>query len=766
MAIGRTDTVGGKGLQKALVNSGVGEVITNSKAQSIFFNALVWLVLAFQTIFFVRHTIEFALDDSYITYRYAQHVATGYGPVFNPGEQYLGTTAPGFALLLALLYLVISHLPVSDLLGGIFHVSSQQAAVFLDIPHLARYVSGLSVAAIALVGYGLLARSFQNLFGRIGGFLLALWIMTMPQAALVTGHETLTYIALVLAGLYFFSTRLLLCSVLIGAATLVRPDAAIAFGVIALAVGLRWLVSEEREIDTLLPQAGKLLGFFVPILPWGIFAWLYYGSPLPGTLLAKQAQVSMHVWQVASFGQLTSLTLSAVTGFAGPVAVICALLGLVVAFWRRNQLALVGAWGLLYLAAYSFLGVTFWGWYATPLYVVYLIFVFYGGAIAVEALWSLPNILSPVKASSLLPNFSGILAPRSMVTQTPAGQVTLFNAVTAGIGAWAESIRQSQSTKPIHNRLQIAVVSIALLAIAGVATNIAPNWVQMTSQQRARNHTTSFREVEDYIRKAAPNGTTIATVEPGALAYSLGPQYKVIDTLGLTSPGVSAHILQKDFTWPYTYYDPDWVIVTYEGRLNPNVSQQWFQLKYSKVAEFHHPYWDAQKITIKLFEKNNYTPGPNLLADANFEKSPTTPNAGWIAAWGKAASVMSEADGKVNSVALSADKVSDTVNVRQDVPVAAGKKYLVSFKYRNELSEGTQRVFFQVKDKDDKALETLPTGEGFMATATDKWTEGSFTVDTPANAVQARLWLRNRGVGKVWFSDVRVQELVPSKGSQ
>ena len=40
-------------------------------------------------------------DDAYITFRVARNLAAGHGPVFNPGEQVLSVTTPGYMLLLA-----------------------------------------------------------------------------------------------------------------------------------------------------------------------------------------------------------------------------------------------------------------------------------------------------------------------------------------------------------------------------------------------------------------------------------------------------------------------------------------------------------------------------------------------------------------------------------------------------------------------------------------------------------------------------------------
>jgi len=44
---------------------------------------------------------EFRLDDSFITFRYAQNLAAGHGLVYNPGDTTLSTTAPLYAILLA-----------------------------------------------------------------------------------------------------------------------------------------------------------------------------------------------------------------------------------------------------------------------------------------------------------------------------------------------------------------------------------------------------------------------------------------------------------------------------------------------------------------------------------------------------------------------------------------------------------------------------------------------------------------------------------------
>src|SRR5256885_10576402 len=51
-----------------------------------------------------------ALDDPYVTYRYAENLLGGLGPVYNPGERVLSTTAFGYAVVLAAVHAVSAGL--------------------------------------------------------------------------------------------------------------------------------------------------------------------------------------------------------------------------------------------------------------------------------------------------------------------------------------------------------------------------------------------------------------------------------------------------------------------------------------------------------------------------------------------------------------------------------------------------------------------------------------------------------------------------------
>src|SRR5207249_3597690 len=64
-------------------------------------------VLAATALVFGRALRRNALDDPYVTYRYAENLLAGLGPVYNPGEPVLSTTALGYGLLLAVLKLAL-----------------------------------------------------------------------------------------------------------------------------------------------------------------------------------------------------------------------------------------------------------------------------------------------------------------------------------------------------------------------------------------------------------------------------------------------------------------------------------------------------------------------------------------------------------------------------------------------------------------------------------------------------------------------------------
>ncbi len=302
--------------------------------------ALLYLTLATACVYLTYQ--HWAYDDPFITYRYAQNITRGAGMVYNPGSRVLSTTTPFFALTLGAL----------GFLWG-------------DIPALANLIGAFSLALGGLFLWVLAdswrpADSAQPLLAGWAGLLL----YPLFTALLTTmGSETPLYLALCLGAFVFYARgKYTLAAIFAALATLTRPDGILIPGILALDYLLR-----ERHTQPQKPFPWKAILLFAgALLPWAVFSWWYFGSPLPVTLVAKQQQAELAIsttfsaglWRfIKSYGEYPHYILEGVL----------ALVGWGVALRTdRRWLALL-VWPVLYAAAYSILNVSTYFWYYAPL---------------------------------------------------------------------------------------------------------------------------------------------------------------------------------------------------------------------------------------------------------------------------------------------------------------------------------------------------------------------------------------------------------------
>jgi hypothetical protein len=284
--------------------------------------------------------LGYSYDDAFITYRYARNWAEGAGLVFNPGERVLGTTAPGYALLLGVL---------SALTG-------------LSVPVWGTLLAVASLAAVALVLRSALAEAPPAV--RAGAPLLfAASAFLLPWNVEMLGAETFPILALgvMAAHLALDRNRPIAAGLLISMAMICRLDA----GLLAALLGLA-LWAKHRRFPWVFALAG--------LLPLAAFlGWLYaeFGAIVPNTMAAKQSELALagspsytaREWRwfrrgvsgggcVALFG----LALWAVTEWVRAV-----LLRQTVSSGRLA--AVLGLWLLAHEIAYRLLGVPFAPWY-------------------------------------------------------------------------------------------------------------------------------------------------------------------------------------------------------------------------------------------------------------------------------------------------------------------------------------------------------------------------------------------------------------------
>lgn len=203
------------------------------------------------------------IDDAYITFRYARNLLAGAGPVFNPGEAVLGTTTP--------LYM--------GLMAGLGALSGGVDAPF---PLLAVLVNALADAITALLLLQFGTRLGSARAGAAAGLVWAIAPYSVTFA--IGGLETSVYVLLLTACAYAaFTRRRNLAAGLAALALLTRPDALILLGPLALE-RLACAIWKKEPI-----RLSEVLLAGLPLLAWGLFATLAYGSPLPHSIAAKIA---------------------------------------------------------------------------------------------------------------------------------------------------------------------------------------------------------------------------------------------------------------------------------------------------------------------------------------------------------------------------------------------------------------------------------------------------------------------------------------------
>ncbi|MCC6905772.1 MAG: hypothetical protein IT326_08025 [Anaerolineae bacterium] len=303
---------------------------------------------------------NYTQDDVFITYVFSRNIAHGLGFVFNPGEHVQGSTTPLYALLMSVVYRI-----TPDLL----HAGNALSAFFL----------------LAACGFAvLLTRAALSRFGR-GAIVLLL--ITSPPVYVSFGMETLLYVMLLMLGLWLWSDgRRPWAMVAAAALTWTRADGAVlgaAFGLAALwEIVEAWQSKDTASVRGLLLDGLKLGAVYLAAaLPWFIFAWAYFGSPLPQTFAVKQglfegiAYLTQGWRHWGVFYDNNPLSLLAV-----PLAAVGAL-----KLARTPGLRPVALWPWLYAAGYTALNTTEF-WYYTPAVAGLILLAVVGAETAAQAL--------------------------------------------------------------------------------------------------------------------------------------------------------------------------------------------------------------------------------------------------------------------------------------------------------------------------------------------------------------------------------------------
>ncbi|HEY3875573.1 MAG TPA: hypothetical protein VGM92_08850 [Candidatus Kapabacteria bacterium] len=210
--------------------------------------------------------MSFPFDDAYITFRYAEHLAHGYGLVWN-------TTGPhteGYTNFLQVLFL------------------SPFAAQGTDLMIVSQLIGIAATILTAFILYRFLYFATKSdAYSIAGSFLYLLQPFTWANA--FSGLETTLFVLLVTAAFYYNAKKDWRAAFLFSSlATLARPEGALVGMIIAASILL--------EPRTLRMSAIRMMVLYL-ILPMAFYAsfkWWYFGDLLPNSFYIKTGEHGFH----------------------------------------------------------------------------------------------------------------------------------------------------------------------------------------------------------------------------------------------------------------------------------------------------------------------------------------------------------------------------------------------------------------------------------------------------------------------------------------
>lgn len=550
-------------------------------------------------------------DDAYITFRYVRNLRDGLGPVYNPAERVFGCSSPLYMLWLAGWSLLARDIDIPDLAvrtNAILMIATSVAAFLL----VRRYLTpgdpsrsddgtvvtrrrGLSGFPIAL---GEMASRFgpsrasrkdaASLRPTVWAALAAAGIAANPKLLAISagGMEPFLFIALAIFALLAASCRRpMIAGLLAGLAALARPEGLLLVPVLALMFmrGSR-PQSGERDAEceatpatptspwrTMLRQPGLLkcaLAFALPFAAWHVFAWVYFGTPVPHSVIAKARPVYPLPAGYALIGTLRDLGSWLVGGHltAMPPLVIAAM----------------GAVGLLSLSIYRNYRKSnrrSLGAYAPAAIALGLVALYAAGNPLVFE-WYTPPLL---------------------VMSTLAAVVVVADATDA-----------ASSRRALH--LSLTAIAAAWLMLVSFPARTTPQGPQLAGpyaierdpeRLRIPQYQLAMQRLDPLLTPAS----TIAAPEIGAIGYATDA--KILDPCGLVSPQALPFLpvppgqrespltgaISVDFV---RATNPDWVITLRTFAHKSLLPSEWFHARYERwgAVPLLHELWGSREVLI------------------------------------------------------------------------------------------------------------------------------------------------------------------------
>jgi len=285
---------------------------------------------------------DFYMDDACITFRYSQNIIVGRGFVYNPGEHVLGTTTPLFAL-----FLCLPMLFGTDVLHASRIITITLDAINLILLfHILRKLSKSGVAVLSGVLFYAISPHFTIIIMRGMEYSLVSFLVLISLWGAINGKRIIVGIA-------------------IGLCLICRMDLGLFIGVFLL--GILW-INKRFPIK-------EIIFAILILLPWIIFATMYFGTPFPSTMAAKLGTLYENINPVIALN-----TACYTFGFF-PFPLILYLVVIIIGilgFYKVKIAMIMLLWGILHVLFNLFFSPYFFIWYYLPAIIPFSLFWTFG----------------------------------------------------------------------------------------------------------------------------------------------------------------------------------------------------------------------------------------------------------------------------------------------------------------------------------------------------------------------------------------------------
>jgi len=470
-----------------------------------------------------------AWEDFYITFRASRNLATGHGLVFNIGDHLQTFTSPLQALLLALASVLTGNASDAAALwlyrGACIVAFGIAVTLLFATTTRLRYLSPAAVGLVCLVLTDAKSISFT-----INGMETAFLLLSFAYAfwAMFSG-----------------STRAALhLGIAWGCMMWARPDSFIYIGLFAAAVFLfnQPEVTSRTRAEWLRLFRSAVAVAALVYLPWFVFSWAYYGSPVPHTVVAKSMESPfryLSLWQFLRHPPRTILD----------------------SLFMPTYAAALGGWPA---------GIRLMG---------------RGIAIALCVAWVLPGLRTETRAASF--TLLGCILYLSYCAPWPYPWYFCLPALLAFVtlsGLLTQAISAARHTAPKATAevLKYCVVGSALMVMLG-GTWLTVQSARTLKLDQAITEGGTLREIGLWLRERASPGDTVLLEPLGYIGYFSG--LKTYDVPGLSSREVVELERRFGFSWGAitTELRPTWLVlrpyeVEYITETHPQLLEDQYEL--------------------------------------------------------------------------------------------------------------------------------------------------------------------------------------------